>query len=593
MNRLSKTLSPLRLPILARSRSRSFRVNTQPARDSLQLAIEEIGSAFGSVGSSLDSLSDQTHRLKDNCQVLVDASSGQSNSSILIKRAAKALEAPIQYIGSSIYERQSTCSLLSNCEKSATKLLQRQNDMNSALQPLKFMLVFFKIEAAQLCAEDQATFKSVSEEISRLHKLVDDTFGKNMKQLEAARAATSEAEKQANQQTAKQAEEIEKKQQDLAQTIDRLNQQIEKNQLEESDLNSATGKFESAIGRLIMSLQYEDIFRQRCETILQAFDELKEENADRAWILVQAKQIETAAKELRESAEETLTGLDSISQQAKELYRISATMDQFEHNTASADGMVQTLLEAFESIRDILKKNKALAADSKTAIKPVQNLTEDLSAVVFEVSMNIQFIALNAQIRSIQVGAGSGLEILAARTAEISSELRELGDTTSAQITELHQTVNSLTRAIETDFEGVSHTLDELDESSQKIEAELHDLRDGALNSLSLIADMLGSVESLITGDRNKLTRISSIADTLEDRVAELVSQAKLQKLSAKDRALLEEEVEQRLQKVRGAMHTRVPTELADTDSMLAISEKQSSRRESAVSLSCDNIELF
>ncbi|EDY83233.1 hypothetical protein VDG1235_2858 [Verrucomicrobiia bacterium DG1235] len=545
------------------------------------------------MGSSLDSLSDQTHRLKDNCQVLVDASSGQSNSSILIKRAAKALEAPIQYIGSSIYERQSTCSLLSNCEKSATKLLQRQNDMNSALQPLKFMLVFFKIEAAQLCAEDQATFKSVSEEISRLHKLVDDTFGKNMKQLEAARAATSEAEKQANQQTAKQAEEIEKKQQDLAQTIDRLNQQIEKNQLEESDLNSATGKFESAIGRLIMSLQYEDIFRQRCETILQAFDELKEENADRAWILVQAKQIETAAKELRESAEETLTGLDSISQQAKELYRISATMDQFEHNTASADGMVQTLLEAFESIRDILKKNKALAADSKTAIKPVQNLTEDLSAVVFEVSMNIQFIALNAQIRSIQVGAGSGLEILAARTAEISSELRELGDTTSAQITELHQTVNSLTRAIETDFEGVSHTLDELDESSQKIEAELHDLRDGALNSLSLIADMLGSVESLITGDRNKLTRISSIADTLEDRVAELVSQAKLQKLSAKDRALLEEEVEQRLQKVRGAMHTRVPTELADTDSMLAISEKQSSRRESAVSLSCDNIELF
>ena len=46
----------------------------------------------------------------------------------------------------------------------------------------------------------------------------------------------------------------------------------------------------------------------------------------------------------------------------------------------------------------------------------------------------MRLIALNAQIRSVQIGEGTGLEQLASRTAEISRDVNTIGDETARDL---------------------------------------------------------------------------------------------------------------------------------------------------------------
>lgn len=555
--------------------------------------IGEVETVFRGISDNLDLIDEKTKRLRQDCQILLAAAGGQNESTQLLFRVAEALESPMAFLTSCLQDHQRNHDLMLASQQSAADLLKMQNDMVTSLEPLKFMLVFFKIEASQLSEENRQTFHSVSEEISRLHVLVDETFQKNIRNLQDARDAILTAEKNSKSERVLQSQRISDKQSEISQAIDSLKGQIEANAKTSADLDIHTNNFESAIGTLVMSLQYEDIIRQRCETILSDLDRKPDHVSDASWLVLMASQIETAAEEIRQSSNELNSGLNTISHQAKELYRSATTMDQFEHITASADGMVQMLLESLESIRGMLEQSTQLSQDSREAIQPVQNLTKELSAVVFEVSIKIQFIALNAQVRSIQVGEGSGLEVLAARTADISTELRTLGDSTAIQINELHQAVDELVNTIDAEWNGGKQQLASVEAQSPALEAELHALRDSTLNSLEIVASLSEMVASFSNDDAERLHQLTLQSDKLEAFARDLRAQANLDQLKPRARQKVDAEIQALLSDKQGAMHTRVHNDSQAQSFDLGIGAHLQNRATSSKSLTCDNIDLF
>ncbi|MCC5024959.1 MAG: hypothetical protein J6386_20170 [Candidatus Synoicihabitans palmerolidicus] len=142
-----------------------------------------------------------------------------------------------------------------------------------------------------------------------------------------------------------------------------------------------------------------------------------------AWVHLIYRQIEDVISALREARQELDPGVNDIAQHPTKLGDASMELRNPDNSNASIDGMVQLLIEAFKEITEITADNVRLADDSHSSLKPVSDVTENLCSVVVEVSLNIQLIALNAQVRSVQLGDGSGLEVLAARTSDISAEL--------------------------------------------------------------------------------------------------------------------------------------------------------------------------
>ncbi|MBC2607177.1 hypothetical protein [Pelagicoccus albus] len=592
LNKLKSRIQPLADSLF---KKKEDELNLDLVASSLNHTIGNIGEVFGGISDSLGELDQKTKTLRQDCMILLESAGGQNESTQLLFRVADILEGPVNYLGSCLNSQVDNYELMNSCEAIAEQLLKKQTEMVDALEPLKFMLVFFKIEASQLSEENRQTFHSVSEEIAHLHVLVDETFQKNITNLAEARSQIHRAEETAKKERSLQENVIAQRQQEINRAISDLKTQIAGNSQKSADLGQAADDFESSIGLLVMSLQYEDIIRQRCESILENLKSQPEGVSNKTWQILQAKQIETAAEEIRQSSNEIRTGLNNISQNARTLYDASTTMSQYEHITASADGMVQTLLESLETIQELLEQNTKLSSSSREAIQPVQALTKELSAIVFEVSIKIQFIALNAQVRSIQVGEGSGLEILAARTAEISTQLRDLGDETSERINELHKTVDDLVDRITSEHEeGYSH-LEIILKERPTLEEALHNLRDGTFRSLELVGNLVDTVERTARSDVDKLERLNEFASELDQRAKELRKDANIEAMSRSKQDDIHAEVKALLHQENDSMHTRLHAGSANEEDGfdLEISRNAQKRSLSAQSLTCDNVELF
>lgn len=270
-------------------------------------------------------------------------------------------------------------------------------------------------------------------------------------------------------------------------------------------------------------------------------------------------------------------------------------MDQFDHITASADGMVQTLLESLESIHEMLKQSTSLSQYSYEAIAPVQSLTKELSAIVFEVSIKIQFIALNAQVRSIQVGEGSGLEVLAARTAEISTQLRELGDKTSTRIEELNTHVDSIVSSSQSEYNEGKKQLDIMDNNRASLENELHRMRDSTFTSLELVGSLASKVEEFTQADLHRLNLLGDLADNLDRTALNLRAEAQFDSLNSREKKRIETELHTLLDDKKDAMHNRLHDKSTNAQANfdLQISHRMKERSTEENALTSDNVEFF
>jgi hypothetical protein len=101
----------------------------------------------------------------------------------------------------------------------------------------------------------------------------------------------------------------------------------------------------------------------------------------------------------------------------------------------------------------------------------------------------MRLIALNAQIRSVQIGEGTGLEQLASRTAEISRDVNAIGDETARDLNLLRAGINELLETFGEFRQRGGEQLENLTRDRVGAEANLHALRDRAIDAVRHIGD--------------------------------------------------------------------------------------------------------
>jgi len=156
-------------------------------------------------------------------------------------------------------------------------------------------------------------------------------------------------------------------------------------------------------------------------------------------------------------------------------------LKEFSEVTASANGTIQILLGIIDEIRGMVGSAIALAAETLKQLHPVHEMTNALSGSVEQVFHRMNLVALNAQIQAVQIGAGTGLEVLAAHTASIASETSKLGVAINDNLEKLRAFLNSEVAGLNELCEAGRIQQTYLEKQGRAHEAELHAERDRIL----------------------------------------------------------------------------------------------------------------
>jgi hypothetical protein len=138
----------------------------------------------------------------------------------------------------------------------------------------------------------------------------------------------------------------------------------------------------------------------------------------------------------------------------------------------------------------------------------------------------MRLIALNAQVRALQIDQGTGLEILAARTAAISGEISRISDQVAQDLAELRDdTQECLTMLDEFRTRGTTQQ-SELTLNSPGSEQRLHRLRDQALAVMATIGDTATAIHASALSSQQDMAplagwreSLSRVHDLLQDHV--------------------------------------------------------------------------
>ena len=451
-------------------------------------AVAAFRRSFHSISNELGPLEQQSSKLIHECEQLIDLASGGTQGATLFQESMSVLDQPLAHVDHCLRDQEPLLDLINRCDRHSAELLECQIAMNQALAPLSHMVVFFKIEAAQLEPEHQTTFLTVAGEIQRLRELVDRTFSENVESLETARVTIAKVKEKVERDYTANAKRVTTKRNEIEKAIESLDNQLSNQVGNDGRLKRVSNNFAAQITTLVSGLQYEDIFSQRCEHVINSLREGPPPGAVNGWLRLLAGQLEAVAEDLGQAREQLNMGIKNTVTQASDLEDASVMLRDLDNMTASTDGMVELLLGTFAEITEIITANTHLAEISYEDLQPVSDVTENLSSIVIEVSLNIQLIALNAQVRSVQLGDGSGLEVLAARTAEISAELGGLGDRTAREITELRQTIRELLGVLKTSRESGQEHQTTLETSGAGVVDKLHQMRDRTLTTLEAVS---------------------------------------------------------------------------------------------------------
>ncbi|HEX7653383.1 MAG TPA: hypothetical protein VF607_07750, partial [Verrucomicrobiae bacterium] len=145
----------------------------------------------------------------------------------------------------------------------------------------------------------------------------------------------------------------------------------------------------------------------------------------------------------------------------------------------------------------------------------------------------IHLIGLNAQVQASQVENGMGLEVLSARTSEISRDTNRISENMANQLDQLVAGLAESLRELEILHNSASEQKQALDTQGAKCENELHGLRDDALTALGVVSELLDGIRQQGQAVLSTATYVSTADHALADL------QAKLEAVTAKSTSVL------------------------------------------------------
>ncbi len=484
------------------------------AQRQLEQTSEGLAAGFGDAAAGLGTLTKSGQRFVELVDRLVGLASGKDCDHSVFSSAIPLLEESTAFLAECGRQTHHVLDLLRSHNVEIRRLLGVESELQRTMLPLKFVQTLFKAESAPLGAGVQQMFIALTQEIEGLHNQVREIFGTKFKQLEQTHRTIGEVIRQLEKQARLLDEVTSVQKAEFNSSLTRLRHETAANQERDVRLGRLSRDLARDIQQMVAGLEVKDSVGQKFQLATAALPRVQATLAQLSNTSRPAGSVESL-RFLQRSCRNEAVGLDEAQTKLAKaetalqgrLHKVLArltemdshcfSLEEFKQLTTSCDGIVQVLVEMIEKVRETVDASVASAGAAFELLEPLGGLASDLTGVVRGMSAQIHLIGLNAQVQAAlaaQDRRGNGLEVLAARTSEISEETNRISERAALALDGLAGGLAESVQAFEQLRQGgVAHQT-VLNEQGRMEEQRLHALRDDALGTLRAIGDSLDAL---------------------------------------------------------------------------------------------------
>ena len=504
----------------------------------------ELESRFQQFAQLLSDLSDNCRGTVEQSESLLELASGRGDAGNILDGTAERLAKPLQFLDGVSRGTGRMIDRLEQARQTMGRVLGYEAEIISTVAPLQIIQTLFRIEAAQLSSDVQNDYAALTSEIATLQTQVREGIQSQFRGLEAARRALTEANSVLMVEQEAQARAIDVRRSSLTDAMGRLRHELDSNRHREVGLTRVSKALSREVDRAIVVLQSQDIVSQKLQHVEEALAELQEAGATLASAsrestgeaaarlfhvaAIQARQLQHASGEIRHAAQEAAAAVETILQRMSELDEDCLLLREFREVTVAVTGMVQVLLDTTHEVAGLVGGAATSAQRCCDCIRPVSALTLDLGATLDSLGDQIRILGLNAQIQAVKTGSGTGLEVLAARTADISAEMVSANSRMGGEFQSLREHIDTDRDALENWLRSADAFRAELSVSGGESEAQLHALRDRVLVLLTEVGQRVEAGRGIGQGMASllELDRVADVVSSLEQHLTTIQNEA-------------------------------------------------------------------
>ena len=473
------------------------------AADILKQTSAELERDFLATGAALEKLNERGQQFMKDSGHLVQLAIGQSDGKEFITNGAKVVEEPLVFLDRCLGESEQLQSQLQQDHEGIEQLLQAEASLRRTMAPLQTIQTLFKIECAPLGAEAQTMFTALTQEIERMHNQVCELFDTKFTELRQVERILDDVGVKLAQQTTSLRKFVTKEKTEIQDSLRQLSAELAANQQREARIQNLSREVTREIQAIIVGLQFQDIINQKLQHTSAAVTQILArfgEDEESLHFLAQssrleAEQLQAVRRDLAQAEETVKAGIANLLEHLSEADTNCLSLKEFDRVTASSDGMIQVLLGLIESVRSRVTEISGRTAEIQQPLQPIHNMAAGLTLVVRQLSYRIHLIGLNAQVQAAHFSRGAGLEVLSARTSEISLETNRISETVATHLDQIAAGLNENVKAFnQLNLQALAQQ-EWLAHQGKDAENGLHRLRDEALTTLQEVGDLLEQIK--------------------------------------------------------------------------------------------------
>lgn len=475
------------------------------------LAMKEIEERFLQIGTTLESITTTGRDLVAHCESLITLALGQGGGELMIENAAKHIWRAVDFVEKNDRNMEELIGRLNNSNERISQTLATEQVLLRTLAPLNFVKTLFRVEAAGLSPDVQDMFCALAHEIDRIRLRVEGGFREKFQLIREIQAILGKSIAHLLKEQSLAKKSVAGLRQHMTDSLAAMKVSYEKNRDRDTRLSGVSQAMNNETGRVVMSLQSQDILTQKLQhirTVLaemeSRFDSLPQERSGACTSLhfieqsgrIAVAQLTSMAEELTKAGQTIGDGLHQIIGQMEALDSNCLALRDLDTVTTGVDGAVQILLDSVADVQQLMKTADHQAKEAHETIAPIGGMTMNFTSFIRELSLEIQLIGLNAEVQAAHVGQGTGLEILSAHTSSISRETRELSEALAKDLDSLTSGLDKVVASFRDIREdNVSFSRELFGEFDQDTKA-LHDYRNSSLKTLTQVSELLPRLET-------------------------------------------------------------------------------------------------
>lgn len=313
-------------------------------------------------------------------------------------------------------------------------LLQDQQRLERSFAPMRVLHSFFRIESAALPVEQQALFHAVTTEMRRLHDEVSVSFAADGAALADTRRRVLAAASHLHAQSAQHLATTAAKRAEVQRSLAHLTVTLERTRQRNQQLASAITALDRETDQITVSLQYQDITRQKMEHVREAADKVlagftpadrtpfrQRARVQQMLCQVQGVQLTAVRQELERATGSITAGLRTLLEQLDCIERDCLSVAGLNEITVEMDAAIAGVGEIHRVTAELMQSALGRLAEAIQTARGFAEAATGATGTMRRIAADLLLMGINAQVQALQA-KNACLEVLSSAVSHISSE---------------------------------------------------------------------------------------------------------------------------------------------------------------------------